>query len=112
MRSRGPLSLAVHALARRPAFAASVVLTLGLGIGVNIAVFSLLDAALLRPLPGTEADRVLLALQACPDRGWSRFGVSAPAYRDWRECDPPRCSTSRRSTRPKRTWRARLEPNA
>ena len=85
MRTRGPLSLAFHALARRPAFAASVVLTLGLGVGANVAVFSLLDAALLRPLPYPEADRVLLAWEARPDRGWSRFGVSAPAYRDWRE---------------------------
>ena len=85
MRSRGPFSLAMHALARRPAFAASVALTLGLGIGANVAVFSLLDAALLRPLPYPEADRVVLAWEARPDRGWSRFGVSAPAYRDWRE---------------------------
>ncbi len=85
MRYRGPLALAVTALARRPAFTASVVLTLGLGVGANVAVFSLLDAALLRALPYAEPDRLVLAWESRPDRGWSRFGVSAPAFRDWRE---------------------------
>jgi hypothetical protein len=73
MRSRGPLALAAHAPALRPAFAASVALRLGLGIGANVAVFSLLDAALLRPLPYPDAERLLLAWEARPDRGWSRF---------------------------------------
>jgi predicted permease len=85
MRSRSPLALVVVSLARRPAFAASVVLTLGLGVGANVAVFTLVDAALLRALPYPDADRLVLAWEARPDRGWSRFGVSAPAFRDWRD---------------------------
>jgi predicted permease len=85
MRSRGPWAHAIHALVRRPAFTASVALTLGLGVGANVAVFSLVDASLLTPLPYPEADRLVLAWEARPERGWKRFGVSAPAYRDWRE---------------------------
>jgi len=42
-------------------------------------------AALLRALPYPAADRLVLAWEAQPQRGWSRFGVSAPAFRDWRE---------------------------
>jgi predicted permease len=81
---RGPLSLATRALARRPGFTAAVALTLGLGVGANVAVFSLVDAGLLRALPYPDADRLVLAWEARPDRGWNRFGVSGPAFRSWR----------------------------
>ncbi len=51
---------AVRGLRRRPAFVATVALTLGLAIGVNSAVFSLVDAILLRPLPGVLAPEELV----------------------------------------------------
>jgi putative ABC transport system permease protein len=50
---------AVRTLARTPGFTATVVLTLALGIGANSAVFSALDAVLLRPLPFPDADRLM-----------------------------------------------------
>ena len=51
---------AVRALARTPGFAVAAVLTLAIGIGGSTAVFSLINAVLLRPLPVPNADRVVM----------------------------------------------------
>jgi putative ABC transport system permease protein len=53
------LRFGVRMLRTNPGFTASVVLTLALGIGVNTAIFSVIDAALLRPLPYPEPDRIV-----------------------------------------------------
>src|SRR5262249_29586382 len=50
---------AVRSLARRPSIALTIVLTLTLGIGANSAIFSAVDAVLLRPLPYPAADRLV-----------------------------------------------------
>lgn len=55
---------AARALTRTPGFTIAVVLTLALGIGANTAVFSAIDAVLLRPLPFPEADRLVELRQA------------------------------------------------
>ena len=49
--------LAVRNVFKRPAFAATIVIVLALGIGANSAVFSVIDAVLLKPLPFPQADR-------------------------------------------------------
>lgn len=58
--------LAARGLAKSPGFAATVVLTLALGIGANSAVFSALDAVLLRPLPFPEGDELVSVRQINP----------------------------------------------
>ena len=55
-------------LRRNPAFSAIVILTLALGIGVNTAVFSVINSVLLRPLPYREADRIVFLWSSNPSR--------------------------------------------
>jgi putative ABC transport system permease protein len=79
---------ALRTLRRRPTFTAAVVLTLALGIGTSSAVFSLLDAALIRPLPFAEPSRLaMLWGVAGPERDGARRairGASFPELSDWR----------------------------
>src|SRR5262245_8681152 len=77
------LQIGLRAIARRPAFAAAVVLTLALAIGVNTAMFSVVNAVLLRPLPFPHPERLLLLFQA-NDRDPVLKGLASdPNFRDW-----------------------------
>jgi putative ABC transport system permease protein len=53
------LRIAIRSLTRVPGFALAFILTLGLGIGANTAIFSVINGVLLRPLPYPEADRIM-----------------------------------------------------
>ncbi|HEU4643042.1 MAG TPA: ABC transporter permease [Gemmatimonadaceae bacterium] len=73
---------AARVLRKRPTFTMLAVLCLTLGIGATAAIFSVVDAALLRPLPFPESAR-LMSVSAMVDA--DRFGpVSAPDFVDWR----------------------------
>jgi predicted permease len=75
---------ALRGLRRSPGFALGTALTLGIGIGLNTAIFSVFDAVLLRPLPYAEPDRLVRLWSSKPDRGLRFFSVSMPDYRDWK----------------------------
>ena len=69
---------------KSPGFAATAVLTLALGIGANTAVFSVVNAVLLRALPYPDANRLLLVWSSAPSQGLPMFGSSPADYRVWR----------------------------
>jgi len=59
--------------------------TLGLGIGINTAIFSLVNGVLLRPLPYDEPERVMTVWEANPQLDIPQARVAAGTYRDWTE---------------------------
>ena len=76
-------AIAIRTLSKRPGYALAVVLTLALGIGATTLMFSVADAALLRPLPFRDPDRLVsLTGVAGPQR--SPRGGSMPEVADWR----------------------------
>lgn len=80
------LSLAARALRRAPGFTAVVVITLGLAIGVNTGIFSVVDAVLLEPLPYDEPDRLVFIAASAPESDFpEEFGVAnefLPQYQE------------------------------
>jgi predicted permease len=76
----------VRQLRRQPSFSIIAVLTLALGIGVSTALFSVIDAALLRPLPYPHPERmVTLLVEEATEGGPSRFAPSPADIRAWRQ---------------------------
>ena len=74
---------ALRGLRRNPVFAAVAILTLALAIGMNTAVFSVVSAALIKPLPYPDSDRIVWVANA--DRRLHRELSSAPDFADWRD---------------------------
>src|SRR5215471_6516290 len=79
------LRYGVRMLLRQRAFTIAAVLTLGLGIGANTAVFSVVNAVLLRPLPYSNADRLALIWGSFQKFGMEQMRAKAAEYVDYRD---------------------------
>ena len=77
------LRYALRAMRQRPGFSVFAVLLLGLGIGANTAVFSIVNAVLLKPMPMRDPDRIVAVWESRD--GTERFPISLPEYLDLRD---------------------------
>ena len=75
---------AARTLARQPGFALIAILVLGLGIGANTAMFSVIHGVLLKPLPYTDGDRLVLVQESATLSGQDSIGVSIAELYDYR----------------------------
>ena len=76
------LRYALRTLARTPGFVAVTLLTLMLGIGANLAIFTVVHAVLLRPLPIADPDRVVRIFDDFTVTGARNVGLSVPELQD------------------------------
>ena len=75
---------AFRMLRKNPGFTAVAILTLALGIGANTAIFSVVYAVLLKPLPYAHPEQLVTAFQANLQQGVPETGVSYPNFEAWR----------------------------
>ncbi|MBA2257671.1 MAG: ABC transporter permease [Acidobacteria bacterium] len=75
---------AVRSFFRQPSFALTAILTLALGIGATTAIFSVVSAVVLKPLPFHQADRVVAVTNFWTRSGLRGGTVSAPDFHDWK----------------------------
>src|ERR1700678_1813958 len=79
------LRYSLRLLAKSPSFTLVAVVGLALGIGANTAIFTVMNAALLRPLPYKQAEQLVLLWQLNRHNGGHEIKASAPDYIDWKE---------------------------
>jgi predicted permease len=79
------LRYAFRGMAKNPGFAATAILSLALGIGANTAIFTVVNAVLLKPLPFPEPERLVQVWESNPSRDYTRNVVNAHNFLDWRE---------------------------
>ncbi len=75
----------LRTMMRSPAFSAVALLTMAVGIGATTAMFSLVNAVLLRSLPYPAADRIVMLTETNLSRGWPSFRISPLNFWDWQD---------------------------
>src|SRR5437899_87242 len=78
------LKFAFRQLLKNPGFTAVSVLTLALGIGANTAIYSFVNAILIRPLPYKDPERLVMVFENHLANGWFKNLVGAPVLAEWR----------------------------
>ena len=79
---RQDLSYALRMFAKSPGFSAIAILTMALGIGATTAIFSLVDATLLHPLPYPHPEELVRIEDDLPGAGATDAGISIPEFKD------------------------------
>ena len=75
--------MAFRTLTRRPGFAAAAIFILALGIGANTAMFSMVDAVLLKPLPYPNPDRLVTVMEASAAKNQKESLIAPARLVDW-----------------------------
>jgi len=75
----------LRSIRKNPGVIAVAIVSLGLGIGANVTIFSAVDVFMFRPLPYPEAHRLLHVYSTVPARGWTHNSMSIPDFLDIRE---------------------------
>jgi putative ABC transport system permease protein len=75
---------ALRQLLKNPGFTTVAVLTMALGLGANTAMFSFVNAILLRPLPYREPERLVRVFENHVTNGWLKMDIGAPVLEEWR----------------------------
>src|SRR5512132_3650119 len=81
--SMADLRIAVRTLAKNPAYSMTIVATLALAVGVNSAIFSLVDAVLLKPLPYPGAERLMKLAESNPGIRQAESLVAPVRVEEW-----------------------------
>ena len=82
---RTELQHAARALRRSPGFALVAILTIGLGIGANSAIFSVVNGVVRKPLGYPQPERLMFITSQFPGLGFDKFWVSPPEYFDYKQ---------------------------
>jgi len=77
------LQFGARMLLKQPGLTSIAVLTLALGIGANTAIFSVVNGVLLKPLPYSNPDRLVMLWERNPERGMDHELVTPPDFEDW-----------------------------